>query len=59
MALKVIFALISLAGSVFVWWVKQDVEKKRRLIVRKQEIKDAVYSGDIALLHSIIDKLRE
>jgi hypothetical protein len=58
MALKVILALLSLAGSVFVWWVKNDSEKKRRVSERKKEIEDAVYSGDVSRLHSIIDGLR-
>ena len=59
MALKLILALLSLAGSVFVWWAKNDSEKKKKVAERKQEIKDAVYSGDIARLHSVIDKLRK
>lgn len=58
MALKVILALLSLAGSVFVWWVKNDSDNKKKVAERKQEIKDAVYSGDVSRLHNIIDQLR-
>jgi hypothetical protein len=58
MSLKVILALLSLAGSVFVWWAKNDTEKKKRVAERKQEIKDAVTSADVSRLHSIIDGLR-
>ena len=57
-ALKLLFGIISLAAAIFGWWVKNDAEKKKRVAERKQEIKDAVYSGDIAGLHSVIDGLR-
>ena len=56
--IKVILALLSLASSVFVWWMKNDSEKKKRVAERKQEIKDAVTSGDVSRLHNIIDGLR-
>lgn len=56
--IKVILALLSLASSVFVWLVKNDSEKKKKIAERKKEIKDAVYSGDVARIHAIIDGLR-
>lgn len=59
MSLKIVLALLSLASSVFVWWVKNDQDKKKRLAERKQEIKDAVYSGDVSRIHAIIDGLRK
>ena len=58
MALKVILTLLSLAGSVFVWWVKNDSDKKKRVAERKQEIKDAVYSGDVSRINALIQQLR-
>jgi hypothetical protein len=57
--MKLALALISLLGSIFVWWIKQDEEKKKRVSERKQEIKDAVYSGDVGRLHAVIDSLRK
>lgn len=59
MSLKIVLALLSLASSVFVWWVKNDQDKKKRLAERKQEIKDAVYSGDVSRIHAVIDGLRK
>lgn len=58
MTLKIILALLGLASSVFVWWVKNDSEKKKRVAERKQEIKDAVNSGDVSRINSIIQQLR-
>ena len=56
--LKIVLALLSLASSVFVWWIKNDTEKKKAVADRKQEIKDAVYSGDVARINAIVDQLR-
>ena len=56
--LKLILAIISLVTSIFVWWIKQDADKKKRVAERKQEIKDAVYSGDASRINSIIQQLR-
>lgn len=56
--MKLALALVSLFGSLFVWWVKQDADKKALDAERKKEIKDAVYSGDISRIHRIIDGLR-
>ena len=55
---KVILALLSLASSVFIWWIKNDTEKKKAVADRKEEIKDAVYSGDVARINAIVDGLR-
>lgn len=56
--LKLLLGILSLVGSIFAWWMKNDAEKKKRVAERKQEIKDAVTSGDVSRLHSIIDGLR-
>lgn len=56
--MKLALALISLIGSVFVWWVKQDAEDKAKKAERKKEIKDAVFSGDVSRIHAVIDGLR-
>lgn len=58
MALKIILAMLGLMSSMFVWWVKNDSEKKKKVAERKKEIKDAVYSGDVSRLNSIIQQLR-
>lgn len=57
--MKLTLALLSLAGSVFVWWVKQDSDRKKAYAERKQDIKDAVESNDIARLNAIICQLRK
>lgn len=56
--MKLALAIISLMGSIFVWWIKQDADKKALNAERKKEIKDAVYSGDVSRIHAIIDGLR-
>ena len=58
MGLKVLLAILGLASAVFAWWVKADSEKKKKIQDRKQEIKDAVESGDVSRIHRIIDRLR-
>lgn len=58
MSLKVVLALLSLATSIFVWFVKNDSEKKKKVADERKEIKEAVYSGDIARINAIINKLR-
>jgi uncharacterized Tic20 family protein len=57
--MKLALALVSLFGSLFVWWVKQDADKKALNAERKKEIKDAVYSGDVARIHAVIDRMRK
>lgn len=59
MLLKLFISILSLAGSVFIWWVKNDAEKKKRLAERKKEIHEAVYSGDVSRINSIVQQLRK
>lgn len=57
--MKLALALISLFGSIFIWWVKQDDAKKKEIKERKQEIKDAVFSCDVARINAVVMRLRK
>jgi uncharacterized protein HemX len=53
-----IAGIAALGLAIFAWWAKQNDSKTKERESRKQEIKDAVKSGDISRIHSIIDRLR-
>jgi flagellar basal body-associated protein FliL len=56
--LKLFLAMLSLATSIFVWWMKNDSEKKKKVSDERKEIKDAVNSGDVARINAVIQRLR-
>jgi hypothetical protein len=56
---KLVLALLSLAGSVFIWWSKQDAEKKAENAQRKKDIHEAVFSGDVSRINAVIQRLRK
>jgi uncharacterized Tic20 family protein len=56
--MKLLLALISLIGPIIAWMIKNDAESKQEKKERKQEIKDAIASGDISRIHAVIDRLR-
>lgn len=56
--MRLALALISLFGSVFLWWVKQDAASKEEKAQTKKDIHEAVMSGDVSRINAIIQRLR-
>jgi hypothetical protein len=56
---KLLLALLQLAGALLVWWIKADADKKKAQAERKQEIKDAVFSGDVSRINAVVQRLRK
>lgn len=59
MTLKFLLALISLASTVLVWWIKANNDDKAEKSRRKEDIKDAVFSGDVSRINAVIQRLRK
>lgn len=59
LVLELILAALGLAATIFTWWVSNDAAKKAKNDSEKKEINDAVESGNIGWIHSIIDRMRK
>lgn len=57
--MKLALALITLLGTVISWWIRASDESKKEKKERKQEIKDAVFSGDVSRINAVIMRLRK
>lgn len=57
--MKLILALISLIGPVLSWLIQKNQKSEQERKDRKQEIKDAVFSGDVSRINAIVQRLRK
>jgi hypothetical protein len=49
--------VIELSLAFFVWWVNQDIAKKKEKSDLKKEVDDAVASKDVARINSLIQRI--
>ena len=57
--MKLLLALIGLIGPIISWMIRNNDESKEAKKERKQEIKDAVFSGNVSSINAVINKLRK
>lgn len=57
--MKLLLALIGLIGPVISWLIKNNEATTQAKKERKQEIKDAVFSGNVANINACIQRLRK